>query len=599
MKNPPLINSEPPFMAIDAFVITDGGHMVTSQYFDMRPPELRIPIGPILKACESKYAIEHCPTVRISSLERFRDYGEPMIEDDQEGHAYRRQGHSETREVDSDKNRELERSLGALGKNIKLNNTNSEGNNRAENLRFGREWWIFSTSIASPRKEWNDWRNSLSDSYDHVSTIRQAGKFALALGMMMADQNGPMGKKGPMTHKLNDGRVFRTLHDAQLVAHGPVWYTQDVLSFLESKQDSPFNPYYSMFVKDRKFEVQREYRFIIKSETDVAQSYIDLFVSGMMRDAFAPFQIGNVNRFETIEEVEKASTDTPDERGQRQVTSVSRKSTKTKGETERWGVKHLNSDGKLLREEKHTRQRETVFTEDTLDRMPPGSDPEQAGTNIAQEFGKDHHEVVVDGITVEEESWEGMRLIVVGHSEIEGVEAGQEPDGKDTLVEQETSRHIFEAIQAQNEAVKISEGIMTEASNEDEKTEVFGVLDGMGLKIFGLPEDRRIAATSAAWHSMWAIWNLHTKFGPIVDTVEIEREEFVGIQLKETNQLKAKGKILIGPHGTYAYVLKGSEKEEAGHGGRETGLVLFPSEDVVDDFEKFGWKSLRSEETPT
>ena len=39
--------------------------------------------------------------------------------------------------------------------------------------------------------------------------------------------------------------------------------------------------------------------------------------------------------------------------------------------------------------------------------------------------------------------------------------------------------------------------------------------------------------------------------------------------------------------------------EETGHGGRETGLVLFPSEDVVDDFEKFGWKRLESEEPST
>ena len=597
MTNSPPIDSEPLFFAIDAMVVSDGGHMIMSQYIDIRPPELRQPIAPILKACESIYAIEHSPMVRISSLERFRDYGEPMIEDDQEGHAYHRQDHHEIREADSDKNRELERALNILGQNVQFSNKSTETKNRAENLSFGREWWIFSTAIAPPPNEWNDWRNSLSENYDHVSTIRQPGKFALALGMMMADQKGPRGKKSPMTHTLNDERVIRTSHDAQVVAHGPVWYTEDVLSFLKSKQDSPLSPYYTMFVKDRKYEAQREYRFIVKSDAAVNERHLDLYVSGMMRDGLAPFQIGKINRFETIEVIEKESMNSPNKQGRRQHTSTSRKSTNTRGTTERWGVKHLDSDGKIIREERHTRQRETVFTEDTMDRMPPGSDAEQARTALVQEFGKNHDEVVVDGITVDEENWEGMRLIVVERTATEGVEVGQDPDGKDTLVEQETSRRLFEVIQAPNGAVKIGERIRTEATDEYEGTEVFGVLAGMGLKIFDLPEERKIAATSAAWHSMWAIWNLHTIFGPIVDTIDIEREEFIGIQLKETDQLKANGKILVGPHGTYAYVLKGPEREQTGDGGRETGLVLFPSEDVVDDFEEFGWNQLRSEET--
>ena len=247
--------------------------------------------------------------------------------------------------------------------------------------------------------------------------------------MMMADQKGPRGKKSPMTHTLNDGRVFRTRHDAQLVAHGPVWYAEDVLSFLKSKQNDPLNPYYTMFVKDQKFEAQREYRFIVKSEVAVTERHIDLYVSGMMRDALAPFDIGNVSRFETIEVIEEASTESLDEQGQRGLASTSRKSTtKTRGTTERWKVRHLDSDGAIVREESHTRQREVVFTEDTLDRMPPGTDVEQARAAVVQEFGKDHDEVVVDGITVEEERWEGMRVIVVDQSESEAVQVGHAPD---------------------------------------------------------------------------------------------------------------------------------------------------------------------------
>ena len=248
-----------------------------------------------------------------------------------------------------------------MGQNTQFSNKSTETNNSVEHLSFGREWWIFSTAISPPTNEWTSWRNSISANYDHVLTIRQTGKFALALGMMMADQKGPRGKKSPMTHTLNDGRVFRTQHDAQLVAHGPVWYAEDVLSFLKSKQNDPLNSYYTMFVKDRKFEAQREYRFIEKGEVAVTERHIDLYVSGMMRDALAPFAIGNVSRFETIEVIEEASTESLDEQGQRGLASTSRKSTKTRGTTERWKVRHLDSDGAIVREESHTRQRDVVF----------------------------------------------------------------------------------------------------------------------------------------------------------------------------------------------------------------------------------------------
>ena len=147
----------------------------------------------------------------------------------------------------------------------------------------------------------------------------------------------------------------------------------------------------------------------------------------------------------------------------------------------------------------------------------------------------------------------------------------------------------FEAMQQPNEPVEVTGGARIGGPIDDEKNEVFGVMDALTAEMAKIPEANRLGVASAAWHSMWAIWNLHSRFGEIVKSVHVERDEFVALQLKETPESKANGKILVGPRGTYAYVLISDTKKQFGHGGRDAGLVLFPDDDIANDFAEFGW----------
>ncbi len=594
----PLIYSKgQPLVLVDGFVITDGGHNVTTHYVDISGTPPCEPQNTILKACEARYALEYSPTIRISSLERFRDFGEVMIEDDQEGHAYHREEQFSVDETYSAKNRELERSLGLLGQKAEFNDKKTQTNDSTESVNYGREWWIFSTSICPLQNEFQEWRSSLSPNYDHVSTIRQPAKFAMALGMMLADQKGPQGKEAITKHNSSIAGEFQTTHKTQLVIHGPVWYTEDVLSFLNSRQSTDAFGYYSIFTKDKKYESQREYRFAVFSETPVTEEWIDLQISGMMRDSLAPSIIVSQSRFSGMKLTDMVREGGSVGQKDPHTQSRSSRSRRNRKFTERWTTRYLDGDGHVDMEEHHVRERELVITEESVDVLSSKTDVfASEGENSAVEREREHHETVVDGEVVSEENKERMRIGVLERSENGKSERIRplEEDGSTSEIEE--ANQLFDAIKNPSQPVKVSGGARTIDHIEQEKEQVFDVLTVLTAKMGGLTEDQKINVASAAWHSMWAIWNLHSQFGQIVDSVNLERGEFVAIQLKEIGESKSTGKILVGPRGTYAYVLSQEARKLFGHGGRKSGLVLFPDEGSLDDFAQFGWQTTSSDE---
>ena len=559
-------SSENPFVATDGFIITDGGHNITAHYVDFG--RLAFPSTPttILKACESRYALEHSPTIRISSLERYRDFGESMIEDPQEGYAHQRQEKISTTEPEADKNRELERSLELLGQKTQFTENHTETSNSTENISYGREWWIFSTAMCPPTDEWQHWRDSLSPKYDHVSTIRQPVKFAVALGMMLADQKGPRGKDTKTIHNTTFTGEYYSTHKTQLVVHGPVLYRDDVLSFLKEKQGQDVFGYYSIFTKHSRYESQREYRFAAYSETPVSEPWIDLYISGMMHDSLAPCLTSAGDRFSNVEFPNNTKSSTAVTPKDSDTRSRSSRSQRTQTATERWSTRYLGKDGHVNREERHVKERELIITDESMEAISykGAVSKEHILSNdksSALETEREHHEVVVDGIVVAEENVERMRVGVANTIKGTG-DASDELDADgDIEDEKKEASLLFEAMQRPGEPVKITGGARIGDPIDQEKRDVFGVLDALTAKMAGVPDTNRLGVASAAWHSMWAIWNLRSRFGGIVESVHVERNEFVALQLRKMPESKANGKILVGPRGTYAYVLSNDTKE--------------------------------------
>ena len=68
-------------------VLNDAGQMINTSYVDLRKPEDRTPIKSLVKASERQYALESGETILISKPSRFRENGEGLILDMQEGKA--------------------------------------------------------------------------------------------------------------------------------------------------------------------------------------------------------------------------------------------------------------------------------------------------------------------------------------------------------------------------------------------------------------------------------------------------------------------------------------------------------------------------------
>ena len=100
-------------------------------------------------------------------------------------------------------------------------------------------------------------------------------------------------------------------------------------------------------------------------------------------------------------------------------------------------------------------------------------------------------------------------------------------------------------------------------------------------------------ANSAAWHGFCALVNLQSHFGDVVDKIYIEDQRFIAISLKRSPKSSASGKLLVGPRGTYAYLLRRGDESEHGYGGEESKLVLFPSEEEAEEFAEYGWLPLK------
>ena len=63
-----------------------------------------------------------------------------------------------------------------------------------------------------------------------------------------------------------------------------------------------------------------------------------------------------------------------------------------------------------------------------------------------------------------------------------------------------------------------------------------------------------------------------------------------------SEELKAIGRIVIGPSGGYAYCFKCSKSENVGYSEGNLGKLFFPLGNDVETFESFGWPG-KPEET--
>ena len=279
-----------PFLMNEGEHIDHFGNLLWSIYVDFRAPAERYPIDGLIKGCREEYAIEISREILISKPSRFRHFGESLIRDP--GEAYASHEEMTLEEVDDPnhlaearrRDKAVNRASELVGASYTRNTTSVRSTqSNISAYTFGRNGWIFCTSMEpTTPSEWELWRETLEDEYNHVSHIDRPREFARALSGMVAEQLGPQGQRASMSHTFEGERTLRTNHGLQTIFHGPVVYVDDVYSLIRAATTKHELMLLPLFAKEKRYEAQREYRFAVWAEEEPIEDTKVLLASPAM-----------------------------------------------------------------------------------------------------------------------------------------------------------------------------------------------------------------------------------------------------------------------------------------------------------------------------
>ena len=265
-----------PYLMSEGHHVDHFGNLIWPIYVDFRDPSDRQPVTTLIKGCRDEHAIETSGQILISKPSRFRCFGENLIRDPGEAHASHTEITHETVDDPRDvararlRNQAINRAAELTSSNLRTNTTGVRTTrSNTQSLTFGKNGWIFCASIEpSTDDEWEKWRSTLEAGYTHVSHIRRPREFARALATMVAEQLGPQGTSTVLTHSFEEEPTLRTRHGGQWLFHGPVLYVDDVYGLINAATTKHELLLLPLFAKERTYQAQREYRFVILTQSE-------------------------------------------------------------------------------------------------------------------------------------------------------------------------------------------------------------------------------------------------------------------------------------------------------------------------------------------
>ena len=273
----------------DAIVLQEGfryspsGAVIRTAFLDFRNPTAREPILSLVRVCESEFALESCGSIQISKPEAYRNEGETLQSDPEEARPSRVEMLEESIDDPQElaeasvRDAEANRAAELVGASIRRRTTGvTTRRKRTSSLESGRSGWIYSTAM-EPRDvgEERSLLDALPPHNDHYSFIRNRSGFAFELALVVAAHNGPRGQSATVSDK-HGGRQLTAERPSQTVFHGPVIYLPEPYEYVFEYQaghskrgiDDLLVP---LFVKRERYRGQREYRFVVWSETEPDQ----------------------------------------------------------------------------------------------------------------------------------------------------------------------------------------------------------------------------------------------------------------------------------------------------------------------------------------
>ena len=369
-----------------------------------------------------------------------------------------------------------------------------------------------------------------------------------------------------------DRRAIQSLHPGQLIMHGPVWYTDDVHGFLSSRIDSdPLYHFYPLFAKDREYRDQLEYRFALHCESPTQNETLLLNVTGDMLAALAPHRPRSPVSFRPVRAGDEAPASPQVARSVDTITSTRTRRDRTDS---RWTVTD-RQQGTVVQEGTHVDEHEVVVTTEASGLgLRPDADLQTLPEALVRITRRSERTRTVDGIPVDTATL--SRTLVA------------------TVDERASFDHLFEPDDAEQPAELLEAARKPFAAIAEWPPAVAGLLEGLAAGTVGGDPETEVQAMCACWNAIWAVANICTEFGDIVESVGIEDGKFVAIAMRQS-PAGVQGKILVGPRGTFAYLL--SPIRLSHHGGTTGRLILFPDDVTRSHFEQAGWSPLTTART--
>ena len=281
-------------MLSEGWFTTPQGNMVQTNYVDLAgklPPEALC----LARVSEPRFDLRTADSVRLSRPGVFRETGEVLVKDEQEGRA--RTSTRETIEGPTGATTQMDRRVRAINAGLRLCHAklSVSGTTRAEKtltatsaLTFGKDWLIYCTSLWPEAGEEDTWRRTFPENYTSMVRIHRPMQFAQALGLGVCEHIGATGKPAPMKGAFHGFKMFEVHRTPQIVLHGPVLYVDDPYRCIDEAEAGWAQICSMIFVKSREYAAQKEYRFAMLSIRTEVGDVFDLPVSGMLRDCLLP-----------------------------------------------------------------------------------------------------------------------------------------------------------------------------------------------------------------------------------------------------------------------------------------------------------------------
>ena len=295
--------------------LDDADRMVMIKQVDIREPRNRYPVSTLVKLGEFQFAPGRLRTIRISKPELFRRGRDPNETRAQQSTEHvddidEPESLAQLRAAEVNRAAELVDSrMRVTADGMRVSRTRRQKTTSTVSLR--NHGWIYCTAIKpTSDEEWRDLKAMMPSEYNCTSYIYRPRAFALALGSMLADQFGIRGGEVQVDHRIAD------LHESsrrgsQTIFHGPVVYEQDKFTIFTSPRNE-FEAFLGLiFIKDKCFEAEREYRFAIWSEDEPAENHVDLRISLAMREAMLPLVTPSRETYQETDPPDSSAPDVP------------------------------------------------------------------------------------------------------------------------------------------------------------------------------------------------------------------------------------------------------------------------------------------------